>query len=540
MAKNAVTDWSTVPASNSDIGGINIAEGCPAKNINNAIRELMAQYATFLGTRVNFAAGIKVDGASGILLANDDYLTFDDSTNILDLTADSSTTPSGTFRTYRLRLLSTNDASEVSSGHAIQVGPDDGVNLRIDNNEILTVNNGATGGALFIQNGIGFGSGVTLGISDGGTGAATAALARDNLGLTLGTSGATVPLLNGTNTWANLQYFVSGIRVSGASGVLFDNNDLFSFDDSVNAYSMASDGTVPGTRLFLGNIRLLDTTDASLSSTGHGFQIGADGSGNLIMDTNEIMARNNGAAANLLINIDGGLVSIGDGGLSTSGNIATTGNMTITNSAPQVIFSDTTTSSLNGRLRFDASNFYMDGAPDTTTWTNVLRFELDTKIGYIDGSRIWTDAYANAAKLNSVYGYTPVTNARQIIAGNGMTGGGALTADRTVTLGTPSPITNATTDSVTSTSHAHSLGFVAAEVYTGSSASYSSFGLGAVLIVHRGSDLPARNGTMGVSTRSDIDYEYITSSHGSAGTAMTGTWRSRGRIGDYCQMQRTA
>ena len=43
MAKNKVSDWSATPANNTDIGDINIAEGCAPSNINNAIRELMAQ-----------------------------------------------------------------------------------------------------------------------------------------------------------------------------------------------------------------------------------------------------------------------------------------------------------------------------------------------------------------------------------------------------------------------------------------------------------------------------------------------------------------
>ncbi len=38
----AVKDWSTTAASNAAIDGINIAEGCPPSNINNAIRALMA------------------------------------------------------------------------------------------------------------------------------------------------------------------------------------------------------------------------------------------------------------------------------------------------------------------------------------------------------------------------------------------------------------------------------------------------------------------------------------------------------------------
>jgi len=43
MAKNKVSEYSATAANNTDIGGINIAEGCAPSGINNAIRELMAQ-----------------------------------------------------------------------------------------------------------------------------------------------------------------------------------------------------------------------------------------------------------------------------------------------------------------------------------------------------------------------------------------------------------------------------------------------------------------------------------------------------------------
>lgn len=48
-----------------------------------------------------------------------------------------------------------------------------------------------------------------------------------------------------------------------------------------------------------------------------------------------------------------------------------------------------------------------------------------------------------------------VVNTRTITAGNGLTGGGNLTANRTITLGTPSAITLTSTNSVTSSSHTH-------------------------------------------------------------------------------------
>jgi microcystin-dependent protein len=42
-----LSEYSTTPASNTDIGGININEGCSPANLNNAIRELMAQLRDF-------------------------------------------------------------------------------------------------------------------------------------------------------------------------------------------------------------------------------------------------------------------------------------------------------------------------------------------------------------------------------------------------------------------------------------------------------------------------------------------------------------
>ena len=43
MSKDKVSEWSATASNNTDIGGINIAEGCAPSGINNAIRELMAQ-----------------------------------------------------------------------------------------------------------------------------------------------------------------------------------------------------------------------------------------------------------------------------------------------------------------------------------------------------------------------------------------------------------------------------------------------------------------------------------------------------------------
>lgn len=70
-------------------------------------------------------------------------------------------------------------------------------------------------------------------------------------------------------------------------------------------------------------------------------------------------------------------------------------------------------------------------------------------------SRIINGQTAYGWGNHATAGYVPTS--RTITAGNGLTGGGALSANQTLTLGTPSNITPTSTNSVTSTSHTHKL-----------------------------------------------------------------------------------
>src|SRR5690554_4867023 len=65
-----------------------------------------------------------------------------------------------------------------------------------------------------------------------------------------------------------------------------------------------------------------------------------------------------------------------------------------------------------------------------------------------------------------------------INAGNGLTGGGAISANRTITLGTPSTITNSSTNSVTSTSHTHEISFNDNSSVAGNVSDSSLWGIG--------------------------------------------------------------
>ncbi|MCH7526859.1 MAG: hypothetical protein IID39_05435, partial [Planctomycetes bacterium] len=75
-------------------------------------------------------------------------------------------------------------------------------------------------------------------------------------------------------------------------------------------------GIEPATRL-----HVIGGTDSALGGGGF-LTIGATNRINISIDDNEIMARNNRGASTLFLNNDGGLVKVGSGGISTTGNIS--------------------------------------------------------------------------------------------------------------------------------------------------------------------------------------------------------------------------
>jgi len=70
MPKNKISEFSSTAASNTDIGGINIAEGMLPSDVNNAIRELMAQLkdqqAGLDGDSFSVGGNLVVTGTSAI------------------------------------------------------------------------------------------------------------------------------------------------------------------------------------------------------------------------------------------------------------------------------------------------------------------------------------------------------------------------------------------------------------------------------------------------------------------------------------------
>jgi hypothetical protein len=87
----------------------------------------------------------------------------------------------------------------------------------------------------------------------------------------------------------------------------------------VNLYRDSANVLKTDDQLSVNSLRIEATTDAALASTAHGFQIGATAGTNIIMDGNEIMARNNGAVSTMSLQADGGRVGINQNNAPTSG-----------------------------------------------------------------------------------------------------------------------------------------------------------------------------------------------------------------------------
>ena len=60
MTKDAISDYDSTAANNTDVGGVNIQEGCPPSGINNAIREIMSHLSA-LNAGSSSLGTIKVD-----------------------------------------------------------------------------------------------------------------------------------------------------------------------------------------------------------------------------------------------------------------------------------------------------------------------------------------------------------------------------------------------------------------------------------------------------------------------------------------------
>ena len=70
MPKNKISEYSSTAGDNTDIGGINIGEGCPPSNINDSIRTQMSQLKEFLdGTSGDTLTSSKIVATTATILS---------------------------------------------------------------------------------------------------------------------------------------------------------------------------------------------------------------------------------------------------------------------------------------------------------------------------------------------------------------------------------------------------------------------------------------------------------------------------------------
>ena len=140
--------------------------------------------------------------------------------------------------------------------------------------------------------------------------------------LLLGTDGPFVLIGNSTATETYIK-----ANNNGSVDLYYDNSKKF---------ETTSTGVTVTDTVTASKGRFTSTGDASVGSTAHAFQTGLTSSTNIIMDNNEIMARNNGAVSALNFNPDGGDVNFhsntgNTSSITSAGNATFAGNVTATN-----------------------------------------------------------------------------------------------------------------------------------------------------------------------------------------------------------------
>ena len=112
MPKTKISEFSTTPANNTDIDGINIAEGCAPSGINDAIRELMSQLKDWQAGLSGDVTAIAAGGTGAATFAAAGLTTLTGSETLTNKTVEAGTFTNG--YTEELVSASTSTAYTIS------------------------------------------------------------------------------------------------------------------------------------------------------------------------------------------------------------------------------------------------------------------------------------------------------------------------------------------------------------------------------------------------------------------------------------------